>query len=269
VPIEFYGLLVDDERKVIYCEVPKVACSNWKRVLVYASGKTNVTDPGQLTWVDVHGKLGNTILPRLHSFSPEEIRFRLTNYFKFMFVRDPFDRVLSAYNDKFRSSDNMLFNENYGRRIIERYRQNASNESLSRGHDVKFDEFVRYLIDPATREEEQTNKHWYGFEMHWRAFDDICHPCFVGYDFLGKYETLSDDVDHALKLLGIYGQVRFPGLSAAGRVSLRTSATDRDAFLAKGYADISDEDIVGLWRLYFDDFSAFRYSYPSFANAIR
>ena len=37
---------------------------------------------------------------RLVQYSPEEIKYRLENYYKFMFVRHPFDRILSAWRDK-------------------------------------------------------------------------------------------------------------------------------------------------------------------------
>jgi Sulfotransferase family len=64
-----------------------------------------------------------------------------------MFVREPLDRLRSAYAEKFQSGNN-LYNQNFGRRIIARYRQNASNESLTKGHDVTHEEFVKYIIDP-------------------------------------------------------------------------------------------------------------------------
>jgi len=65
-----------------------------------------------------------------------------------MFVREPLERLRSAYVDKFLSGDNSLFNTVYGRTIIAKYRYNATNSSLQRGHDVRHDEFVKYIIDP-------------------------------------------------------------------------------------------------------------------------
>jgi Sulfotransferase family len=84
----------------------------------------------------------------LYSFSPVDIQNRLQTYFKFMFVRDPLDRLLSAYYDKFVRINGTYFTERYGRRIITKYRRNATEESLAFGHDVRLDEFVKYLIDP-------------------------------------------------------------------------------------------------------------------------
>ena len=37
-------LIVNDKYKVIYCYIPKVACSQWKRVFLALENRTNVTD---------------------------------------------------------------------------------------------------------------------------------------------------------------------------------------------------------------------------------
>ena len=49
----------------------------------------------------------------------------LDTYNKFMFVRHPFDRVLSAYKDKLEKKDKESrydFHREVGRRIIKKYR---------------------------------------------------------------------------------------------------------------------------------------------------
>jgi len=88
------------------------------------------------------------LIPIWTRYTPAEIQYRLNTYFKFMFVREPLERMRSAYVDKFLSGDNSLFNTAYGRTIIAKYRHNATKSSLQRGHDVRHDEFVKYIIDP-------------------------------------------------------------------------------------------------------------------------
>ena len=67
----------------------------------------------------------------------EELREIQTTFFSFMTVRHPFERILSAYRDKFyvlKDTPNEVnkaakFYKLYGKRIIENYR--LENDSLS------------------------------------------------------------------------------------------------------------------------------------------
>jgi Sulfotransferase family len=60
-----------------------------------------------------------------------------------------------------------------GRVIIRRYRPDATNDSLARGHDVTFDEFVQYLGDHPYKKNEKP------LDAHWRPFSELCLPCQV------------------------------------------------------------------------------------------
>jgi len=64
-PDEFGYIRVLEERKILYCEVPKVACTNWKRILVYLTGKSNATSPDKIDHYDLHGRLSDMLIPRL------------------------------------------------------------------------------------------------------------------------------------------------------------------------------------------------------------
>jgi len=111
-----------------------------------------------------------------------------------MFVRDPMARVLSAYNDKF-VKDNKYFHRTYGRVIIKRYRPNPTKQALETGSGVTFPEFTKHLVETRMRDE------------HWQAFDKLCHPCAVNYDFMGRFENLYEEADHLIKKVGIEDRV--------------------------------------------------------------
>ena len=108
---------------MLYCSVAKVACSNWRRVLLALSGKVKATDPLDIAIHDAHTRFRG-LLPALSSFSHAEIGLRLRTYFKFMFVRDPFQRLLSAWRNKFRSNltTSVRFRRGIVRAIVRRYR---------------------------------------------------------------------------------------------------------------------------------------------------
>lgn len=184
-------ILVNDEYRFLYCYVPKVACSNWKRVLKVLSGA--------LESVDVNVKMDHrSDLLFLSSLKPEEIRYRLKHYFKFMFVREPMERLLSAYRNKFGEIES--YQKKYGAEIVRRYRKGRAKDASVTGDDVTFGEFVRYLLDEDV---ERMNEHW-------MPIYNLCQPCAVSYNFIGSYEHLGRDSAYVLQRVGAPPFVHFP-----------------------------------------------------------
>lgn len=181
-------LLVSDKYRFLYCYVPKVACSNWKRIL-------KVLD-GALESVDVKLKMDHkSDLVFLGDMTPDEINYRLKHYYKFVFVRNPAERLLSAYRNKF--GEIKEYQQKYGVEIVRRYRKNGGK---SAGDDVTFSEFIRYLLD---EEVERMNEHW-------MPIYNLCQPCAVRYDFIGSYERLNEDANHVLEKVQAPSFIRFP-----------------------------------------------------------
>uniref|UniRef100_A0A8D0DT98 Carbohydrate sulfotransferase n=1 Tax=Salvator merianae TaxID=96440 RepID=A0A8D0DT98_SALMN len=181
-------ILVSDKHRFLYCYVPKVACSNWKRIL-------KVLD-GVLENVNVKLKMDHKRdLVFLSDMKPEEIRYRLNHYFKFIFVRDPMERLLSAYRNKF--GEIKEYQLKYGVEIVKRYRKNPGKSS---GDDITFSEFLRYLLDEDV---ERMNEHW-------MPIYNLCQPCAVRYDFIGSYERLNEDANYVLERVQAPSFVRFP-----------------------------------------------------------
>uniref|UniRef100_A0A8C7X898 Carbohydrate sulfotransferase n=1 Tax=Oryzias sinensis TaxID=183150 RepID=A0A8C7X898_9TELE len=186
-----HHVLVNDKYRFLYCYVPKVACSNWKRVLKVLNGA--------LESVDLNIKMDHhSDLTFLSSLKPDEIRYRLRHYFKFMFVREPLERLLSAYRNKFGEIES--YQKKYGVEIVKRYRKSHTKVQSLRGDDVTFTEFIRYLVDEDV---ERMNEHW--MPMY-----NLCQPCAISYDFIGSYEHLENDADFVLQLINVPSSVHFP-----------------------------------------------------------
>jgi len=168
----------------------------------------------------------------------ERNRRRIDTYFKFVFVRHPLDRLLSAFLEKFRLAPDYM--RTYGRRIVRRYRANATLASLHRGDDVTLDEFVRFIVDSLR---VQT-------DVHWTPQYQLCQPCSVAYDFIGRYETLWTDADYVLRMLGIDKHVRFPRWT-------RNRTTDP---YDSAFAGVTTEYMKRLRQLYSQDYEFFGYT---------
>ncbi|KAK9392892.1 carbohydrate sulfotransferase 8 [Crotalus adamanteus] len=140
-PYHVSRIFVEDKYRILYCEVPKAGCSNWKRVLMVLNGLASSTRVIQHNTVHY----GN-YLKKLDGFDHKGINYRLSTYTKMLFVREPFEKLVSAFRDKFEHPNN-YYHPVFGRPIISKYRPNATKEALRTGSGVEFKEFVQYLLD--------------------------------------------------------------------------------------------------------------------------
>uniref|UniRef100_T1IJL8 Carbohydrate sulfotransferase n=1 Tax=Strigamia maritima TaxID=126957 RepID=T1IJL8_STRMM len=237
----FNHIIVDDKHKLLYCYVPKVACTNWKRILMFLNDYSDFRDPLDIPANDSHQA---DAFRTLDSYTPLEKEQRIEHYFKFLFVRHPFDRLVSAYRNKFTQNYNIYFHNRYGRLIIQKYRTKASKESLQRGNDVTFSEFVQYLTDPQT--------HGTPLNEHWMPVFDLCHPCHIKYDVVGKFESLDKDADAVLRQIKTDKIMTFPKKN-------RTITKITDDFLNT----LSPEQLFKLYQVYVIDFKMYNYSYSN------
>ena len=246
-------ILVDDQHKILYCSIPKVGCTNWKKVFVMMSGKYNVsrniTKP-----MNVHHErfMRNIGLQYLSDFTKDEIVHRIHSYYKFLFVRNPLERILSAYRDKFTQYNKYTkyFQHKYGKFIIKKYRKNANKVSLARGHDVRFEEFVNYITDRPSNKE---------FNPHWAQYYRLCHPCKITYDFIGKMETLDMDAPYVMRKFQ-NGTWPFPPPP-------KTQSQTRSA-LKRFYRRIPAENISKLVEVYKGDFILLEYDPTTLLKSI-
>ena len=153
---------------------------------------------------DIHSGRWNNLLEttRLSLYPEEGIACRLKHYLKFIFVRHPLDRLLSAYRSKFftNTTQNALqFFKPYGRTIIRQYRRQPSFASLIFGNDVRFEEFLRFVFNQPVDL----------MDRHWMPYSEQCFPCELSYDIIGTHETMTEDANYLLDSWNITN-LRFP-----------------------------------------------------------
>nr|CAI5818783.1 unnamed protein product [Callosobruchus analis] len=229
-------ILVDNKHKLLYCYVPKVACTNWKRVLMVLTGESNATNLIDIPANVAHSE--NSTL-RLSQLEHSEIRNVLEEYTMFLVARHPFERLLSAYRNKFvdKLPSSKYFQSRYGRYIIKRFRSKPLKKDLKSGDNVTFREFIRYLLlEGATSNE------------HWTPIYNLCHPCSFNYSFVGQYETISEDAKTVLAMVNA-PDVVFP--------VTRTGNTK--SWLRFYFQQLSVHEIHQLYKLYEADFKLFGY----------
>ncbi|XP_071952124.1 carbohydrate sulfotransferase 11-like [Antedon mediterranea] len=227
------ALIVNDQNRFLYSIAYKVGSTNWERIIVEMAGYKNVPNQqlykhNALKWT---GKLTN-----------KEVIERLHNYTKFIFVRNPFSRILSAYKDKFVDHHFPSFNS-IGRTIIKKYRKSRFNVSEIDGTDVSFQEFVDYLTDGH-----------YTANVHWTPIHIQNCPCEIDFDYIGKLEDANDDIKYVLMKIGIWGKAYYH--------KAFTDPASEKLRIKTYYSSLTRESIAQLYRIYEPDFLLFGYNLP-------
>ena len=181
---------------IAYCEVPKVACTFWKRIIRFLNKDhlPKISSPLDIPRGFVHmGKRINTTLIHLENNtkrSPELLNTEKT----VMFTRDPYSRIWSAYLDKLFLPD---FWSSVGVPAIKAKRKNATKHSLQCGDDVTFEEFLRHILPQEKRLRIDP------VFAHFTPVHGVCNPCAVNFTYIGKIETFKDDVRYILNDTGL------------------------------------------------------------------
>ena len=163
---------------------------------------------------------------------------RLQSYYKFLFVREPFERLLSAYENKFVKRQwpwRYIFK--FERDIYEKF----SQPDPSAGWNVTFKRFVYFLND-------------FGFNQndHWTPYARLCLPCDIEYDFIGHFKDMPEETAYILKKTGMDKEVTFPEF-----VTHNTKGK-----LLQTYAPVPREKIAELAKAFEEDFEMFNFDFP-------
>jgi len=122
-----------------------------------------------------------------------ELMELLPSALSFLFVRDPFERILSAYRNKLEGNKNTFYKA-LGTKIVHRYRKRSLGGPWPRCGPT-FEEFVRFLIA-----EHAAGKR---FDEHWAPVYSFCTPCSVNFTIIGKTETFQRDSEFIIRQAGL------------------------------------------------------------------
>jgi hypothetical protein len=226
-------------KKLIYLQNPKVASTAIRHVLSELSGKKNIFFQ---RWRK--GKYGNP--PRIRHVGLETF-FRLLHHrdaLIFSFVRNPYDRLVSAWASKFEGLP-LVGSSITGphRPVIDTYLEHRTSvdPKLPFGKDrtLSFAEFVEYSTAVAAS----------SIEKHITLQSKLIDLPGVNANFIGKYENFNSDMERILARIQA-------GPEIAARFTRRVNASTRGKFSSYYTPDLT-ERVYKAFELDFD-----RFQYP-------
>ncbi|XP_033116129.1 carbohydrate sulfotransferase 10-like [Anneissia japonica] len=247
-----WNIAINDEYKLLYCFTPKVASTSWKRLLLVLNGFMNSTDDLPQHVVN---RAGMNSFQYLEERSPKDVKYILSSYTKFMFTRNPFSRVLSAFRNKLAPDTNFsqtdIWRDKLGYYLSTLYTNETKGDTQT-SYNLTFMDFVHFLTDP----DQTDHKHWKN--PHWGYQYQRCRPCEIEYDVIGKFESLQEDARYIMRIAHIGNVTSFPSSSGSNPTD---SSNTRS--LHSYYSTLPVSYIQSLYQRYIIDFEMFGYKKPT------
>ncbi|XP_065889096.1 carbohydrate sulfotransferase 14-like [Dysidea avara] len=240
-------LLIDRERKIMFCIAPKLASTNI-RVMFAALNKA--ISPEAVFEKLTHDRDLYAQNYNMLKMSPAERKKKLDSYFKFVMTRNPLERILSAYRNKFEHhpiSKNIsgVFDEAKIEMIkINRPYMYAKWERSGRTLKVfpTFNEFIHYLGSHS----------YYDLDPHFRPLQYICHPCVFHYDFYANLKLMPAEFDRLFEKFNI------------PQDSFRNQPAHHDtgSLMPKYYAKLSESEKKMVYQFAHSEMEFYYHIYP-------
>ena len=261
-------ILVSETHKVLLCTNTKAGSRLWGDTLVRSSSafhnKYNGSDLDADSVYDLDDEEVRKKLRifRLRDYSDEAFLNVLRNYFKVMVVRNPIERILSAYRDKFIYSPmgkGSLDGYNY---VLRNYRKITTDEittldsrSMQGMAKITLAEFVRMVTDRSSP-----------YNIHWDQYINNCHPCVINYDHIVRTETNNWDAVPVLDILsrGLDKNVLKHSVVSRDKEAVKQNM-ENPTFnkVLEEFSEVPQNDIINLMSYFKTDLEMFGYQFNS------
>lgn len=193
LPVDF---LFSPRYECFYVACSKSACSKTKMLLGSLQQQKNISH------LNPHGKpnTGLISLDELSTYHAERI-ISGDGVFRFAFVRNPYDRIISCYLSRINQLslapyDNLILAEKERRRncalILSWLEQHRPG--VERQGKVSFSDFITYIVQQKD----------FDMDRHWLPQASSLHIDKLHYDFIGRVESYVDDFSHVCEKIGAF-----------------------------------------------------------------
>ena len=162
--------------RYMYVSVPKSGCTKIKKLLHEAELGLVVEPAGQVHWSEF-----SPLLEPIDDIDTFISATTQPDWFRFGFVRNPFTRLFSCYQDK------IVRSEMERRRLLPILGLPADAPAPS------FKAFIRLVADQDDARRD----------IHWASQCYLLRPDIVDYTFVGRFEAFADDLGHVCERLAI------------------------------------------------------------------
>jgi hypothetical protein len=165
----------------LYQPIPKCACTTIKTLLIELEGLPVDSNVWRRHQKEYNGFPGTDHLPIQEQCDIFEGR---TPTFKFVIVRNPYSRLVSAYSDKIR--------RNPAPYLIRKIKKAAADQGVALSDPITFEQFITVVSRQSLEE----------MDGHYRPQYFEGRFGIVKYDFVGRMEAMPYDLMYAFERIG-------------------------------------------------------------------
>jgi hypothetical protein len=223
-----YLINIGYQSKAVYFEIPKTGCSTIKKSLqaIELGGE-------EIPKERVHDKATSPLASLYDDIAWASKVLEDPGYFKFTFVRNPYDRILSTYLDKI-------------------YTNMWEKQRMSQKLGFAFEDEVSFLDFLRLVEQQEPLK----MDIHWKAQREMLPANLEILDHIGRFENFTAEWGAVLKRLQAQAEAKDKALFVSQDILWhQTGAKEK----RMQYYNAEEKAIVQ--ELYHEDFQEFGYSF--------
>lgn len=267
----YASMVVSHALRVVYVPVFKVATTSTMWQIAYMEGLEPVLQAQERH----DGSIMHMLHDMGHTAWANHTVFRMRadalrdvlddpSYLVFGFVRNPYDRLVSAFVDKVVRPD---FKSYEYKRQLHGLCGTSDDACMTKFNSTKptFAEFVHgvsaVLSEPRTRSDDVSSPDAYESndsrrDLHWRPQTELLHPDLVHMDFVGRFESLEDD-----RQVVLHWMRRHSGRSMPHRAKRKLHSSD-PGIKHSLFQQLREDPVLrnAVRQMYKDDFARFQYS---------
>ncbi|XP_035778874.1 carbohydrate sulfotransferase 11-like [Anopheles albimanus] len=253
-PPNAWEFFISPGHGIAWCNIFKAASSTWMYYF-------NILGGYPVQYLQ-HTKASPIDLARKRFPRPtmNELNDYISNTISFLIVREPFERLLSAYRNKLEGCRNKYY-KLLGEQIVKKFRKGHLLKGAKPPHGPTFREFLEFLVSHYRSGGR--------FDEHWSPVYSFCTPCSINFTLIAKMETFQRDSEYIIRQAGLETLLlnKMPRYKARWITNRATSDTKN--LIPRYFAQIDEKLLTDVLEIYQLDFELFGYNSTKYYSYVQ
>uniref|UniRef100_A0A182WYR3 Carbohydrate sulfotransferase n=1 Tax=Anopheles quadriannulatus TaxID=34691 RepID=A0A182WYR3_ANOQN len=244
-PPNAWEFFISPGHGIAWCNIFKAASSTWMYYFNILGGySVQYLQRTKASPIDLARK-------RFPRPTANELNDYISNTISFLIVREPFERLLSAYRNKLEGCRNKYY-KLLGEQIVKKFRKAHPPKGVKPPHGPTFREFLEFLVSHYRSGGR--------FDEHWSPVYSFCTPCSINFTLIAKMETFQRDSEYIIRQAGLETLLlnKMPRYKA--RWITNRSTSDTRNLIPRYFAQIDEKLLTDVLEIYQLDFELFGYN---------